>query len=84
MRVCVDQGELREIDETEYSARELSNMLTLHGLEVKEIVGRSSLFDNWTWKQMLHYLPKVAQRLKNRFHKHFSISIIITAKKGRG
>ncbi len=84
MRVRVGQGELGEIDETEYSARELSNMLTLHGLEIKEIVGRSSLFDSWTWKQMLHYLPKVAQCLKKRFHKHFSISIIITAKKGGG
>ncbi len=84
MRVRVDQGELEEIDETEYSARELSNMLTLHGLEVKEIVGRSSLFDNWTWKQVFHYLPKVARRLKRHLHKYFSGSIIITAKKGRG
>ncbi len=84
VRARVVQGELGEIDETEYSARELSNMLTLHGLEVKEIVGRGSLFDNWIWKQMLRFLPRTSRFLKRHLHKYFSGSLIITAKKGRG
>jgi len=82
-RVRVSRGEPGEIDETEYSTRELSNMLSLHGLKVTEIVGRGSLFGDWIWKQMLHYLPRAARSLKNCLHKRFSVSIIITAKKVR-
>jgi len=83
MRVRVSKGELGEVDETEYSAKELSDMLVRHGLEVKEIIGRGSLFDNWTWKHMLRFLPpKIPRILKSHLHKHFSISIIITGKKG--
>ncbi len=84
VRARVVQGELGELDETEYSAKELRNMLTLHGLEIKEIVGRGSLFDEWIWKQMLRFLPRTSRFLKSHLHKYFSGSLIITAKKVKG
>ena len=70
-----------ELGEIEYSVKEIKNMLILYGLEIKEIVGRGSLFDEWIWQKMYQFLPRVSKNLKKYFHKNFSVSIIITSKK---
>ena len=84
MRVRANQNDFEVIDETEYSAKELSNLLSFYNLEIKEIVGRGSLFDEYIWKQILRFFPRTSQFLKRCLHKYFSVSIIITGKKIMG
>ena len=81
MRVRANQNDFEVIDETEYSAKELRNLLSLYNLKIKEIVGRGSLFDETIWKHMLHFSPRISRFLKSIFHRCFSVSIIITSKK---